>query len=422
LQVAAQASSNKFRNRDEDAKTIAARLGVAYLLDGNVRRAGDQLRIAAELIDGRTGFSQWAQSFDRPIADVFAVQDEIASAVTAALTAQMRTRDAGAPSPHAGAIGTTTDVAAFDAFLRGRDLFEQGANEASDRAALAKFEAAIAADPTYGLAHAARSRSLTVIANQYAQGGARRGLYNEALAAANRAVQLAPQSADAYSALGFILFNGRLDARTARAPYDRSFQLGGGDADVLSRFALFCARTGRFDEARSAMARSAALDPLNGRTVRMQGEVEFAARRFADAVPLIERALVINPKLSVARSALGACKLLLGDIKGAEAAYATEPNRLFGLTGLAIIFRKQGRNADAARALADLIAEFGDNSLYQQSQVAAQWGETGRVMQLLAAGRTEGDAGVMYSRNDPFLDPVRADPAFRQFLTALGFT
>jgi tetratricopeptide (TPR) repeat protein len=197
--------------------------------------------------------------------------------------------------------------------------------------------------------------------------------------------------------------------------------LGGGDADVLSRFALFCARTGRIDEARTAMARSAALDPLNGRTVRMQGEVEFVARRFAEAVPLIERALVINPKLSVARSALGACKLLLGDINGAEAAYAAEPNRLFGLTGLAIIWRKQRRNAEADKALADLIADFGDNSLYQQAQVAAQWGQAARAMQLLVAGQSEGDAGVMYSRNDPFLDPVRSDAAFQHFLTGLGF-
>jgi TolB-like protein/Flp pilus assembly protein TadD len=420
LQVAAQASSNKFRDRDEDAKTIASKLGVAYLLDGNVRREGDKLRIAAELIDGQTGFSRWAQSFDRPIADVFAVQSEIASAVTAALIAQMRTAGPVSEQSHR-ALGNTTDVAAFDAYLRGRDLFEQGTDEASDRAALANFDAAIAADPNYGLAFAARSRSLTVIANQYSQGADRRALYTEALKAAQRAVQLAPDSADAFSALGFVLFNGRLDARAARAPYDRSFQLSGSDADVLSRFALFCARTGRFETARSAMARSAALDPLNGRTVRMQGEIEFVARQYAAAVPLIERALQINPRLSVARSALGACKLLLGDIKGAEAAYAAEPNRLFGLTGLAIIYQKQGRKAEAEKALADLIAENGDNSLYQQAQVAAQWGPPQRAMPLLVAARTEGDAGIMYSRNDPFLDPVRANPDFKALLNSLGF-
>jgi len=171
----------------------------------------------------------------------------------------------------------------------------------------------------------------------------------------------------------------------------------------------------------STMARSAALDPQNGRTVRMQGEVEFVARRFAEAVPLLERALVINPNMGVARFALGSCKFLLGDIRGAEAAYAAEPNRLFGLTGLAIVHKAQERDADAARTLTSLIAEFGDNALYQQAQVAAGWGELAQVMPLLTAARTEGDAGIMYARNDPFLDPVRGDPAFKDLLSALGF-
>jgi TolB-like protein/Tfp pilus assembly protein PilF len=419
LQVAAQASSNKFRDRAEDAKTIATRLGVVYLLDGSIRRAGDTLRIAAELIDGRTGFSTWAQSFDRPIADVFAVQAEIARAVTTALSAEVGGQADGPAGTQAN--GTTTNIVAFDAFLRGRDLFSQGSGEASDRAALAKFDAAIAADPDYGLAHAARSRSLTVIANQYVQGAARRQLYEEAMAAAKRATEVAPQSADAWSALGFVLIYGQLDARAAGPPYDRSYQLGSGDADVLSRYALFCARIGKFDLARTAMARSVALDPLNGRTVRQLGEVEFVARRYAEAIPLLERALVINPTLGVARSVLGSAKFLLGDKAGAEAAFAADPNRLFGLTGLAIVRHAMGRKAEAAQDLAAVIAENGDNSLYQQAQVAAQWGEIARVMPLLVAAKTEGDAGVMYARNDPFMDPVRGDPAFKQLLISLGF-
>lgn len=418
LQVAAQASSNKFRDRSEDAKSIAQKLGVAYLLDGSIRRAGDTMRIAAELIDGRSGFSKWAQAFDRPIADVFAVQAEIARAVTTALSAEV----GGQQADGAVANGTTTNITAFDAFLRGRDLLDEGSSEENDRAALAKFDAAIAADPNYGLAHAARSRTLTVIANQYnVQGPARRLLYDEAVAAAQRATQVAPQSADAWSALGFVLIYGRLDAKAAEPPYDRSYKLGSGDADVLSRYALFCSRIGRFELARTAMARSAALDLLNGRTVRLQGEVEFGARRFAQAVPLLERALVINPKMGVARSVLGSSKFLLGDSAGAEAAFAADPNRLFGLTGLAIVRHSQGRKSEAAQDLATLIAENGDNSLYQQAQIAAQWGETVRAMQLLQTARSEGDAGVMYARNDPFLDPVRRDPGFKDLLNSLGF-
>ncbi len=423
LKVAAQASSNKFRERKEDARAISSALGVTYLLDGNVRRAGNMVRISAELIDGASGFSRWSQSFNRPLTDIFAVQDEISGAVTAALVAEVL-KDGGTrqtASSTASATGGTANVAAYDAYLRGKDLFEQGIDEASDRAALAGFDAAIAADPLYGNAHAARARTLTVIGNQYAQGAARRATYVEALAAANRAVGLSPQSPEVHSALGFALFNGKLDAKAAREPYDRSYALGPGDADVLSRFALYSARAGRFDVARTAIMRSAELDPLNARIFRLVGEVEYSARRYAQSIPPVLRGLELNPRMGVARSALGAAHLMLGDVKAAEAAYAAEPNTLFGLTGIAIVAQRQGRTAEAQAALARLMAEHGDNSLYQQAQVLAQWGKPAEALAALARALAEGDAGLIYLRNDPLLDPLRKAPEFNNLLKTLGF-
>src|SRR5688572_13395709 len=136
LQVVAQASSNTFRERGKDAKSIARALGVSYLLDGNVRRSGNLVRVAAELIDGRSGFNAWSESFERPLTDIFAVQSEIASAVGAALSAKV----AAAPAKGPGGdrpTGGTASVAAYDLYLRGREKFDLGADEASDRAALA---------------------------------------------------------------------------------------------------------------------------------------------------------------------------------------------------------------------------------------------------------------------------------------------
>ena len=417
LQVAAQASSDKFRASD-DARAISRDLRVTYLLDGNVRRAGATVRVSADLIDGGTGFTKWSQSFDRPIADVFAVQDEIAAAVTAALSAQVR-RAAGEPA--AADTGGTTNVAAYDAYLRGKELFAQGADERSDRAALARFDAAVAADPRYAQAHAARSRTFAVIGNQYAQGTARRADYDAALAAATRAVALAPGLADAHSALGFALLNGKLDARAARAPYDRSAALGGGDADVLSRYALYCVRAGRFDAGRAAAARAAALDPLNARAYRVLAELEYSARRYAESIPLNDRALALNPRMGVARAAKGSAQLLLGQREAALQSYAAEPNTLFALTGLAIAHRRSGRAA-AEGALARLRAEHGDNGLYQQAQVLAQWGRTADALATLDRARAAGDAGVMYARNDPFMDPLRGEARFKRLINTLGFS
>ena len=419
LQVVAQASSNRFRGNDQDAKAITRSLKVAYLLDGNVRPSGQMVRVSAELIDGRTGFSQWSQTFDGPMSDVFTVQEQIARAVTDALSTRGEKRDGGAGS--AKAAGGTADLAAYDAYLRGKDLFDRAADEASDRAALASFDRAVDADPDYALAHAARSRALAVIGNQYDQGATRKRSYGEAVEAADRAVRLAPDLADAQSALGFALLYGRMDSRAARAPFERSVALGKGDADVLSRYALFCARCGRFDPARASIARSADLDPLNARTFRLIGEVEYSARRYADAIPPIRRALGLNPGLSVAHASIGASLLMLGKLAEAKAEYEREPSSLFKLVGIAIIAQREGRRADAADSLARLEAEHGDNSLYQQAQIHAQWGEKDKAVALLLRALDSVDAGLIYLRNDPFVDPIRADPRFNLLINRLGF-
>ncbi len=210
--------------------TIAGKLGVAYLLDGSVRRSGDLVRVAADLIDGETGFSHWTRTFDRSMNDIFAVQSEIANAVASALAAQV-TATGGSPAgadQELAASGGTTNVAAYDAYLRGRALYDLSSDEASERAALAQFDAAIAADPSYAAAHAARSRSLTAIANQYGEVNELGGLYDAAIASARRAIELAPDFADAHSTLASVLFQGRLDARAAREPFERSRALGAG--------------------------------------------------------------------------------------------------------------------------------------------------------------------------------------------------
>ncbi|HEY5723739.1 MAG TPA: TIR domain-containing protein [Allosphingosinicella sp.] len=421
LQVAAQASSNKFRQREEDARSIARALRVSYLLDGNVRRSGNLVRVSAELIDGRTGFSKWTQTFERPMTDIFAVQSEIAQAVFAALSAQV-TKPAGPGADGTDRrLGRTQSVAAYDLYLRGKDAFELSADEASDRSALSFFDQAIAADPAYGAAFAGRSRSLAVIANQYAQGKERLDLYGEAVEAAERSVALAPALADAHSALGFALFSGRLDVKAARAPYDRSNALGGGDADVLSRYALYCARTGRFDEARKAIGKAAGLDPLSPRTFRSVGAVEYAARQYAASIPPVERALSLNPKMSGAWAAIGASRLMMGETDKARSAFGRETSSLFGLPGIAIIARRSGDRAGAEAALARMIAEHGDNSLYQQAQVRAQWGEAAAALAALAKARAAGDSGLIFIRNDPLLDPLRQMPDFSHLLSDLGF-
>jgi TolB-like protein/Flp pilus assembly protein TadD len=425
LLVMAQASAAQFRESDEPATDIAAQLGVAYLLSGSVRRSGDVVRVAADLIDGSTGFSRWSQTFERRIDDIFAVQTEIAKTVADALVARVEAGDpasADGSAPADGAdTGGTTNLDAYDAYLRGRALYDLSVDEASERAALAQFDAALAVDPRYAAAHAARARSLTTIANQYGDVDSRARLYDEAVAAALRAIELAPALADGHSTLGATLFQGRLDARAAREPFERSAELGAGEATVLARYALYSARSGNDSAAVPAMKRALVLDPLNPLIHRAAGSVEYAARRYEASIPPLRKALAMNPKMSRTHAAIGDALLMLGRTVEARSEFAAEPLADFRLAGLAVAEHRLG-NAEAARDAHDrLVAERGDSALYQQAQVYAQWGERDRALERLEEARRIGDSGLIYARNDPLLDPLRDDPRFAALLESLGF-
>jgi len=423
LQVMAQVSSEAFRNTKSSATAIAQTLGVAYLLDGNVRRAGQTLRISSDLVDGNTGFSVWTRTFDRAIDDVFAVQSEIAAQVLAALSARVQ-RASGAPiEPLAAAAvpGGTRSVAAYDAYLRGRADYLLFQGEASDRRALAEFDSAIAADPDFAAAHAARARSLVVIANQYEDAAHTGQTYDEAIRAARTAVQLAPALADAQSTLAFALFQGRLDVKGARDPYELSYRLGGGDATVLGRYALYCALTGRGDEAHKAMKRAVELDRLNPLVHRAMGSVLYAIRRYEQSLAPLQQALALNPKLSNAESAIGRSLLMLGRTREARAAFGRETHELVRETGVAIAERQLGNKAAALQALEKLRTDLGDSALYQQAQVAAQWGESDAAMKLLLRARALGDSGLIYLQTDPLLDPLRGRADFKSLRLQLGF-
>lgn len=418
LQVMAKSSSSQFRSRDRDAVDIARELGVSFLLDGSVRRSGDIVRVSADLIDGRTGFTRWSEVFERQVTDVFVVQTEIAYAVADALGATIGGEAPGRES--LAAIGGTRNPDALDAYLRGRTLYDLSADEASERAALAQFDRAVELDPRFAAAHAARARSLMAIANQYGAADELATLTGESIAAAERAIALAPELAEAHSTLGFTLFQGRLDARAARAPFERSLELGAGEATVLARFALFAARVGRHEAAEQALERALVRDPLNPLIHRAAGNIAYAARRFEAALPPLEQALAMNPRLSRAHAAIGDALLNLGDVDGALAAYAREPVADMRLTGLAIAQHRAGQ-ADQAAATAKQVVELGDRVLYQQAQLQAQFGATEIAIDHLERARRLGDAGLVYSRNDPFLDPLRNEPRFDALLASIGF-
>lgn len=414
LRVSGQTSSAGFRDADGDLRSVASTLGVAHVLTGSMRRAGNVVRVSARLVDGATGFETWTQSFERGADDLLAVEAEIATKVTDALIAMLGSD----PDWRARRPGGTSNAAAFDAYLKGQSLYQSAAGASSDQQALAAFDAAIAADPAYAAAHAARARVLMFIANSQADGPARNS--DLALAAARRAINLAPDMPEGHAALGFILMS-RLDLAAARAPHMRSMELGFGNAAILAGYAEYAANMGEFAAARGAMERALGLDPLNAAMFRSAAIVEYAAHDWPAAAKQLRTALSLNSGIGSAHRMLGDIALIGGDVAGAAAAYRQEPSKLGRLRSLAIAEARLSGPAAGEARLAEMVAAFGNNSLYQQAQVLAQWGRRDAALAMLERALANGDAGLALAGHDPMLDPIRQDGRFAAILARLGW-
>lgn len=412
LKVLAATSSQVAASEDSAPTGIARKLKVAWLLDGSIQRAGTRVRVGVNLTDGKTGFSTWSRSLDRPMADMFAVQSEIARLVAGAMSVRLATAEPAA--------GGTRNVRAYEEYLKGRALYLAAKDEASDRAALSHYEVALVADPNFALAHAALARVLASIAANNADASELKSLYARAIAEARRAIAIEPNLAEGQLALGYIQFAGQLDIKAARPAYEKAARLGAGDADVLLLYALFQVRSRRFAEAREAIGRALVLDPLNPRTWRAAGAIELAARQPAEALARFDKALSLNPSMSTANASKAYALIHLKRYGEAKAALDKEPNAMFRLTGQAIAADKAGDRTLAEASMAQLVKEIGDAGLYQQAQVLAQWGRTGDALDRLERARAVGDSGLISLTTDPFLDPLAKEPRYRALVQAMG--
>jgi serine/threonine-protein kinase len=416
LQVVGRTSVFKFKGSRESSAVIGQKLGVAYLLDGSVQRDGAHLRVSLSLIDAASGFERWSQTYDREMKDVFAVETGIAQDVAQALKVRLSSADLAGL-----AAGGAANPAALDAYLRGRQLVDKGGGESAYRGALAQFDAAIAADPAYATAHAARARALLTIADTFASADRVRPTLGDALASARRAVALAPDLPLAEAALGEVLFH-TLDFAAARTAYARAMATGGGDAQILTLFAYFSSNAGDAPAAIAAARRATALDPLNPRAFSVLGTALFNAGRYADSIAAHRRELALNPARASAHSWIGDALYLQGRLAEAKAEYAREPVAFVRLTGEAMVLKRLGDAAGAKATLERLRADRSEVTDYQQAEVLAQWGQIDPAFRALDAAFASGDTGLVGLKADPMLGPLRGDPRFGRLLSRLGLT
>ena len=258
LRVAGRTSSFYFKGRNEDLAAIAGKLRVGALLEGSVRRSGSRVRIGAQLVNAADGYQLWSQEFDRELIDVFAVQDEIAQAVVAAL--RVKLLPGRPPTP---ASQRTANQEAYRQYLLGNHLSQRGTPEGYRLAAEA-YQRAIALDPGFAPAHARLGTVLRDVA--YTAAGSlseTRALFQRGLAETERAIALAPELPDGYAARSLYRLVFLRDWSGALADAERATALDPGDATGHRRRGLVLASQGRVSEALAEGRRAAEIDPLH---------------------------------------------------------------------------------------------------------------------------------------------------------------
>jgi adenylate cyclase len=303
LQVAARTSSFAFKGRSEDASDIARQLRVGHVLEGSVRRAGDRVRITAQLIEADQGYHLWSEAYDRELADIFVVQDEIARAIVVALETHLGL-GAGAELAQAPA---TQNPRAHDLYLVGlRDWSRRGDDPL--RSALERFREAATLDPGYAAAHAGMALTYSVLP-MYGEFPVAEAV-REGKAAARRAIELRPDLPEAHAALGQIAQKWEWDWHTAEQAYARALELNPNYATAHVWRCELLGILGRPEESFLACTHALTLDPLAPVAHNMLGVALAWARRNDAARESYTRALELDPGFEFAAGNLSLTYLL----------------------------------------------------------------------------------------------------------------
>jgi serine/threonine protein kinase/Flp pilus assembly protein TadD len=408
LQVIARTSSFHFRNTDTPLREVRQTLGVAHVLEGSVRHAGNTIRVTAQLIRTNDGVQLWSQTYDRDVKDIFQVQDDIAGAVVASLKLKLLPQGS---DPH-----RSDNPEAYDEYLIARQLGRRG-NLQDTEGAIAAYQRAIALDPNYAAAYAGLSFQQTAMANS-TQDTSRFTLAHDA---ADKALQLAPQLSDAYRARALFRLE-TLNFAGALADSEKALSLAPGESAVQSLYGVQIASFGKIPQAIAAMNKAIDLDPLSGYAWANVGLFETMSHNYSPARHALERALVINPTNDSYHFALAQLDMLEGRLTEAGAEFAkqsSEPNRR---VGYALVEHASGHERLAQQATQELIAKNANDMAYQLGEIYALRGEKDRAFEWLERAYQQHDSGLSGVAYDPLLTGLQSDPRYAALLQKLELT
>jgi adenylate cyclase len=411
MHVAARTSAFSFKGKNATAQEIGRKLGVAYLVEGSVRKSGDVVRIAARLTRAATGEELWSENYDRKLKDVFAVQTELAQTIVG----QLRSRFGGAAPDlaaketiqaevKAAEKGGTKSVEAHELYLQGR-FFENRHSENSTREALAAYQRAVQLDPEFALAWAGVARTNIWIAGFSTEGGqkefdAHLGAARDALA---RALSIAPGLPEALYARAWIETNFDFNWNAAARTVSKALALAPSDPNMLIAAANLESARGNSDREIELYRKAVDLDPVN---VQARSFLAFAlatAKQFDEARAEYARVIELNSSSPWAHAGLGLTYLLQNKFEEAATEAQADAGEWARLLIVSCARWAQNRVKESDAALNELIKNEAETAAYQIGEAYAYRGDKDKAFEWSERARRQRDPGLGSLRRDPLL-------------------
>ena len=428
LHVAARTSAFSFKGKNATAQEIGQKLGVAHLVEGSVRKAGDVVRIAARLTRVDTGEEQWSENFTRNLQDVFAVQSELAQTIVEQLRGQLT---GGAANPttraeiqaevRAAEKGGTKNVVAHEAYLQGRFFINRHSEKETDRARVA-YQRAVQLDPKFALAWAGLAQTHVWDCN-YATEGGQKG-FNAHLAAAREALErslaLEPDLPDALFARSMIQTNFDYDWKGAGETLRKALALAPQDPALLMEAGNLANARGEKTQAVEFVRRAVALDPVNAQArAFLAGNLSVSGKQ-SEARAEYSRVIELNPSAPFGSAGVGQSYLLEGKFEEAATAAQKDAADWARLLIVSCARWAQKRIPESDAALAELIAKASETGAYQVAEVYAYRNDKDHAFEWLERARRQRDAGMPGLRTDTLLPNLHDDPRWDAFLRTMG--
>jgi TolB-like protein/Tfp pilus assembly protein PilF len=411
LKVISRTSTQHFKSSPDNLPQIAKQLGVMHILEGSVQKSNDQVRVNVQLINAMTDAHLWADTFDRKLTDIFAVETEIAHTIADTLQAKLTGSEKTAMSKK-----PTANPEAYELYLQGR-FFWNKRTAADLRKSIDCFDQAIAKDPNYALAYAGLAQAWSILSAY--NGASPADSYPKAEEFARKALALDDTSAEALVALASYKARYQFDVEGARKDYERAIQLNPNDSTAHHWFAGDCfAATGQVGQELAEMKRALELDPLSLIIQSNLGVAYMHNGRIDEAISHYRKAIALDGTFYPAQWEYGFALELQGKIpeaiaQGEKAVSLTDDPGPLGALGR--IYGIAGRRDEAQKILERLrqLRAQRYTAAYSLALVALGLGDKTEALHWLEEGYRDRDGDALgVIRVDPFLTPLHGDPRF----------